>query len=260
MPLVAIAEGARVLATPDGPRRGSCVDCAAEMIAKTGEIVTHHWAHRHTADVGCGAGETDWHLTWKSRCTDLDRIEVSRGQRRADLLTPYGWAVEFQHSPLSVAEVGSRERDWGRRMVWVFDARAAADESRLTSWRPDGRHHHTIEWAWSKAYVIAAAVPTFIQTGDDDLFLVGRWFDKKPDRPIRGYGWHLGIEAFTECVINGRRPPRQPRMSQPLDPYAWVNRTIVADCPTCGEPVAGRPLEQGPRRCSAPWVHKGMAA
>lgn len=122
MPLIALIDGQRATATPDGPRRGVCPGCNAEMVAKTGEIVTHHWAHRYDDDTPrCEhEPETAWHLAWKARRTDSSDVEVAQGNRRADVLTPYGWAVEFQHSPLSVAEVKARERDWGRRMIWVF--------------------------------------------------------------------------------------------------------------------------------------------
>lgn len=253
MPLVAVVDGRRALASTDGARRAACVDCGREMIAKTGEVVTHHWAHRHAADAGCGAGETDWHLSWKARCTELARVEVTRGQRRADVLTPYGWAVEFQHSPLTPTEVGRRETDWGRNMIWVFDLRDAADGVRLEYWRPDGRHHHTLRWAWSKAFVIAAKVPTFVHATDDTLFMVGRWFDKKPSKPIQGYGWKLTADEFAEHVINGIRPPRTPGMGQPLDPRVWSHRRVELNCPACGQPLAQ------PSRCSAAWAH-GVAA
>ena len=91
------------------------------MIAKTGDVVAWHWAHQVDSP-GCpAAGETAWHLCWKQLGPPGSQ-ERAVGNRRADVLAPGRFAVEFQRSPLTAAEVTARESDWARRLVWVFDA------------------------------------------------------------------------------------------------------------------------------------------
>lgn len=254
MPLVALIDGARARAVRGGPRRGSCPGCGREMLAHTGDVIAWHWAHRHDDEAAACATEpeTEWHLTWKSRCGDDERVEVPRGARRADVLTPYGWAVEFQHSPMDVREATRRERDWHRRLLWVVDAREAYDGERLTMWRPRGREHLTLRWAWSPAWVREASCRMFLDIGER-LVMIGRWFDKNPDRPVMGYGWPLEIDQFARCVLDGRRPPRDPALGRALAPESWVERQSRTDCPTCGKPLAEA------ARCSAAFAHRGVA-
>lgn len=255
MPLVALLDGVRVRATREGPRRAACAGCGLEMIAKTGDVVTWHWAHAHTIDAeSCHVEhETEWHLGWKTRCGDADRIEVARGARRADVLTPYGWAVEFQHSAMDVREATARERDWRRRLVWVVDARDAYAGDRLVMRRPQGRAHLTLRWAWSPAWVRDNACRTFLDVGDDRLVMVGRWYEKDPDRPVVGYGWSLSAEQFTRCVLDGHRPPRTPPLGVALDPEEWAAPRAELDCPACGSPLSE------PAACSAARYHQGAA-
>jgi hypothetical protein len=42
---VAVHEDRPILATPEGPRRAACPGCLGEMWARTGDVMTHHWAH-----------------------------------------------------------------------------------------------------------------------------------------------------------------------------------------------------------------------
>ena len=68
--ILAQYEGHPIRATLTGPRQAGCRDCGSLVHAKTGEIVTHHWAHYAGADRLCAsttAPETEWHRTWKTR-------------------------------------------------------------------------------------------------------------------------------------------------------------------------------------------------
>lgn len=258
MPLIANVDGVRTTALRDGSRRGQCLDCGHEMLAKTGEVITWHWAHRQAEDApACSAEpETEWHLTWKARCDDPARIEVAIGSRRADVLTQYRWAVEFQHSSLEVGEIRARERDWRQRLIWVIDGTTAHAEARLRTWRPSGREHWTVEWAWSPAWVREVRCRTFLDLGEGQLMLLGRWFEKDPDRPVMGYGWRVTADEVARCVLNGRRPPTQPRKGQPVDPESWFQPLHLVDCPDCGGSLHGGPK----RRCAAANFHQGFAA
>lgn len=228
MPLIALTDGLRTRASKDGPRRGSCIDCGDPMIAKTGSVVAWHWAHR-PGSLSCHwEPETEWHLAWKSQIDDLDRIEVRSpndglyGRRRADLLTPYEWAVEFQHSHISTEDARAREIDWRNRVIWVVDGRDAYSSSRIRFWVHELRSGlRVIEWAYAPAWVTRTRMRTFLDLGGDGLFFVGRWFPKQPKYAIRGYGWTLTAKEFTESVLNGARPPDPPGFRHPLNPIIW---------------------------------------
>ena len=142
MSLYALVDGQRARATPDGNRRAACADCGTSMIAKTGTTVIHHWAHE-AEQPGCEAScESPWHLGWKDLAADGTQ-EIAVGNRRADVLAPGGFAVEFQKSPMTPEEVRARETDWKRRLVWVFDAQDAYAEGRLVIRRHPDREPAT---------------------------------------------------------------------------------------------------------------------
>jgi hypothetical protein len=71
--------------------------------------------------------ETDWHIAWKSRFPGEWQEIVCRaedGERHiADVKTPDGRVIEFQHSPLRKEERDARESFY-ELMVWVVDGLA----------------------------------------------------------------------------------------------------------------------------------------
>lgn len=128
----------------EGKTRGQCrdVDCRAEMVAvhehrvsaAEGEpaIVARraHWRHKVAPEGGrrCSgdrAHKTPWHDHWQLRCTDAERIEarVLRGRqlRVADVMTHFGWAVEFQHSVMKPATAKARETHYRGLLLWVVN-------------------------------------------------------------------------------------------------------------------------------------------
>jgi hypothetical protein len=130
--LLAYVDDALLEATADGPRRGTCPCCAEPVVAKTGELVAWHWAHRSKA--GCdpwSEGETDWHLGWKrlalaggARVEVPMRDEEGDVVHRADIVLEDGTVVEVQRSRLSPDEVADREWFYSRHggLRWVFHA------------------------------------------------------------------------------------------------------------------------------------------
>ena len=107
---------------------GKCCLCGDAMIAKCGQYVRWHWAHK--ARITCDPwqeSETDWHRYWKD-AFPVDCQEVVRADDRthekhiADVKIPGGFVVEVQHSPIDENEAQSRE-DFYRNMIWIVDAR-----------------------------------------------------------------------------------------------------------------------------------------
>lgn len=89
--------------------QGHCPGCAAPLIAKCGDHRMHHWAH-HNRPV-CDdwwEPETVWHRSWKGHFPESWQEtfltdEVSDEKHIADILTDYGFVLEFQHSHITPA-------------------------------------------------------------------------------------------------------------------------------------------------------------
>jgi hypothetical protein len=114
------------------------------VISKCGLRRRHHFSHlagEHCAnpegdkpaDAGAAPAatgrrtepETGWHQNWKAAFPAAWR-EVRLGERCADIHAPRGLTIEFQHSPLSYAEVRERTAYYLKfgPLVWVVDAGA----------------------------------------------------------------------------------------------------------------------------------------
>jgi competence protein CoiA len=110
--------------TPGGGRYVSVV--MARLLPKCGTHRVSHWAHRGIRDCDSWAEkETDWHRAWKNNfpaeCQEFIQHDGQSGEKHiADVRTPHGLVIEFQHSHLDPQERAARERFYGD-MVWVVD-------------------------------------------------------------------------------------------------------------------------------------------
>lgn len=112
-------DGEKQLPFPKG--RGTCPCCGGLLIAKCGEIKTHHWAHESRADCDSWSEPIGpWHLWWQGLVRPAF-TEVTKGPHRADIVGNLGLVIELQHSPISAEEIAAREAFYGD-MVWLFDA------------------------------------------------------------------------------------------------------------------------------------------
>lgn len=181
MPLYALIDGQPRRVLDDGPRRASCADCGAPMRARTGSVRIWHWAHLEHNPHCEAARESEWHLAWKVLGLDGTQ-EVKVGCRRADVLAPGGFAVEFQASALTREEVRAREDDWSAQggMAWVFKADQAhieVTEQYLPQWlhllKPENQMTVRVTWPRAPERVRAAHAPSFLDVGDDELLFIG---------------------------------------------------------------------------------------
>jgi hypothetical protein len=117
------SEGVRASATPKAT--GTCPACDSPVLARCGSERIWHWAHKSYRN--CDTwwdNETLWHRNWKAEFPD-DWNEViqtsATGERHiADVKTPTGLVIEFQHSSLTNDERAAREAFYGS-MIWVVD-------------------------------------------------------------------------------------------------------------------------------------------
>jgi hypothetical protein len=186
------------------------------MRARTGVVRIWHWAHL-VANPHCEAArETEWHLAWKILGIDGTQ-EVKVGRRRADVLAPCGFAVEFQASALDVDEVRSREGDWAAQggMAWVFRADkefaaghlevcgAFTGEEHLV--KPENRATLDVTWRWAPVQVRVARAASFLDIGNDELVFIGAW--RPGSSPLTGYGWKVSKDWVVQNLLRGSRIP-----------------------------------------------------
>lgn len=86
---------------------------------RTAKLSTCYFHRRYTEK------ETDWHRAWKNNfpaeCQEFIQHDGQSGEKHiADVRTPHGLVIEFQHSHLDPDERAARERFYGN-MVWVVD-------------------------------------------------------------------------------------------------------------------------------------------
>ena len=211
--LFALVDGVPTRVVVGGSRRGLCAVCGCVMRARAGPVRIWHWAHVEQNPHCEAARESEWHLAWKVLGVDGSQ-ELSVGCRRADVLAPGGFAVEFQASALDVGEVRAREDDWAAQggMVWVFraDREFAAgrialsrsfrgwDESLL---RPENRATLDVTWSHAPARVRASRALSFLDLGDGELLFVGGWYEGS--WPLTGYGWRISKDWMVKRVLRG---------------------------------------------------------
>ena len=120
----ALVRGERT--SPTKGWRGVCGYCGGAMVSKCGRVKMWHWAHMPGSNCDPWWGpETEWHRGWKEQFPldwrEVVHIDERTGEKHiADVKTPNGLVVEFQHSPLDYDELVSREAFY-QNMIWVVD-------------------------------------------------------------------------------------------------------------------------------------------
>ena len=128
---------------PQPKLKGQCPGCGEQVTAKCGAQRVWHWAHK--GRLACDPWwqpETPWHRAWKN-LFPLSWQEVAlrapqNGELHiADVRTPHGLVMEFQHSAIDPAERIARENFYGN-MVWVVDCtRLSSDRPRIDANMPN---------------------------------------------------------------------------------------------------------------------------
>jgi len=122
--------------------KGICPGCDGSLNAKCGRIKIHHWAHEPEADCDpWWESMTQWHLDWQNNFEPAWREKIFRDEQsgefhRADIHTPGGVTIEFQHSYLSSEEFESRNTFY-KKLIWVVNAQPFKDQFIFTSATPN---------------------------------------------------------------------------------------------------------------------------
>ncbi|MGV3561318.1 competence protein CoiA [Larkinella arboricola] len=124
----ALFEGGRIKAVKG--IKAMCPCCNTEVIAKTGKYKASHWAHKSLSHCDVWwENETEWHRNWKNKFDEkyqeIIMYDTLTGEKHiADIFSPAGTVIEFQHSYISQEEVNSREAFYlktAKKMIWIID-------------------------------------------------------------------------------------------------------------------------------------------
>ena len=125
------------------------------MIAKCGPRVLHHWAHKGRSNCDpWWENETDWHREWKSyfpeNCREIHHQAEDGEIHRADVMTPTGIYVEFQHSSMPEAERKACEAFYGN-LLWIIDGREFRKNFNIYHKLPHPNSAMVSDIVWDKA-------------------------------------------------------------------------------------------------------------
>ena len=117
----ALSNEGRIEATPKA--NGICQCCESDLIAKCGTQKIWHWAHKGKRNCDhWWENETQWHRDWKDyfpkEWQEVVHLSEDGEKHIADVKTPNGLVIEFQHSAISAEEKLSRETFY-KNMIWV---------------------------------------------------------------------------------------------------------------------------------------------
>ncbi len=120
---LALVDGRRFEASKGA--KGQCPLCGSDVIAKCGDVIVHHWAHKSRQE--CDAwweNETPWHRNWKNmfpfEWQEVIHRSESGEKHIADVKTANDWVIEFQHSRIDPEEKTARNNFY-RKLIWVVD-------------------------------------------------------------------------------------------------------------------------------------------
>lgn len=202
-----LLEGARVEATPKAS--GVCSFCGSQTVAKCGNHVVWHWAHKRLDNCDpWWETETAWHRDWKNMFpTEWQEVvlQASSGERHiADVRTPSGMVIEFQRSTIHPEEVIARQ-NYYQNMIWVIDGtRTEFDRYNFRMGLSKVSENGLASFSWhSRSKLFArwwVSKPVFIDFGPD----FGIWrvlrFDPTQKRGVVAY---THKEKLVEWITNG---------------------------------------------------------
>ena len=193
----------KVEATPGGAAVCQC--CGSEVIAKCGQKKIWHWAHKSKANCDhWWEPETQWHRDWKDKFPkewqEVVHFAPNGEKHIADVRTPSGLVIEFQHSSISPEEQKAREDFYGD-MLWIVDGtRLKRDKSRFE----DEIRLHSFPYQWRKATFQTAPFPrNWLNCGSTVYFDYG-YLDRLvclPPLPGRLFYYEVPMDIFDSSFV-----------------------------------------------------------
>jgi competence protein CoiA len=201
-----------------------CPVCDAVVIARCGDKNIHHWAHKRKNECPhWWENETQWHRDWKNHFP-IDWQEVvhtsKTGEKHiADIKTPNGLVVEFQHSNIKPEEILARNNFY-KNIIWIVDGtRRKTDEKKF---------EEALEWKfWNSSRLLkdwsSIQKPVFFDFGKPKLYgILDGWiitYEKK--NFILEVKEGLINDSFTRYINMGKEKRKKERK----EARAWFGKS-----------------------------------
>jgi len=187
---------------------GKCPSCESTVIAKCGEIVTWHWAHRPDSICSQNEPETQWHIDWKKKFPK-ECVEIKIGENRADVFIN-GYVIEFQHSPISTEDIRKRENNY-KNMIWIFNTEESFNSERLSIRESTKGTFWTFRWRHPRKSVFFCHSPVYLDLGKgsfqeyrgDILKIKKLYYPTENSSVTSGWGWLISSEYFISARKRG---------------------------------------------------------
>lgn len=175
-----------------------CPSCSGELVIKKGNVRVSHFAHKSI--IQCDDYDNDmseWHRNWQKKFPLKNREVVLRMNksdphagyyihlvRRTDVLC-YGYAIEFQNSPITSEEFDERNKFYNKleyKVVWIFNMIDAFQNGKIDcyeEWQSNKDNGGKFSWSY--------ASKTFINYNSEDknvilIFQTADYSNNEEDR------------------------------------------------------------------------------
>lgn len=202
-------------AEPAPKLKAQCPFCDSEVVAKCGKVRVWHWAHKSTKHCDhWWEPEKEWHRQWKNQFPnewqEVGRRDDNGELHIADVLTPQGLALEFQHSAISREEVEIRTA-FHNDICWIVDGLRL--ESSIKQFMEALKHAGTPNSSGAEVYELyyydsrflkkwaGLNAPVVFDFGIDELWVIGRSLENS------ALMYTLQRSVLVEQFKLGNRPP-----------------------------------------------------
>ena len=139
-----------------------CPICHGRVIARQGQTNVDHFAHiARCSDDWTYDEMSEWHSEWQAQFPRNNReivVDCDGERHRTDVMA-CGYAVEFQHSPIT-AEAFNRRNDfyirYGKKVIWIFDVIEEYDSDKIQcydEWRSKDDNGGKYSWKHPRRFL-----------------------------------------------------------------------------------------------------------
>lgn len=199
-------------------------DLGHPVIAKRGDIMMHHFAHKGNCVCPLSDNKGDWHITWQNRIKkefQEKRIYMDNKLHIADICTSK-YIIEIQHSSMNEKTIKLREKFYTSltlkdiytnnpssetfTLVWIFDY-SNSSYQKVRSMYDSAKKKHTCTIKilngpkFYKNTTLFGNVITILDFGKRELFVV---------QSISGqtiHGYIISMEEFDNIYLGDNRSP-----------------------------------------------------
>lgn len=138
-----------------------CPICHKKVVLRKGQTNIAHFAHQSNCDDSWHYDMSEWHSEWQNQFPKKNQefvVEHNGEKHRADVMA-CGYAIEFQHSPITAEEFDERNEfylSYGKKVIWVFDFIDEVESGRIDwydEWSKNNDKGAKFKWSYPKRFL-----------------------------------------------------------------------------------------------------------